>query len=437
MLKERITRLARRLVRGDEADRIGLSSPRLAGKLIRELYLPERLTTVEAGMLAQPRTLQENTRIPINVWGDVLLDGSQPQVRRVLTGIDAHESLLSFFYFNEMLTLIDAVQALPELERRPGRPSSILDRYAALQEAVDDPCHHFTDEILRVFLPSTLYFQKVGAENTELCELGCTFFSAIEKMKICASVMDAQIDFSTVRFAGVDHSDYFRRGTRILHPLDNVLCYNDFAEWKPSTPHPFHLSRFVASYALDSTDAFASWMENFSAFHVIDVVNLEATDFQTENNGLKQIFFNLPGLVARLEQAGWRLYLNEITPDFNSGRRCAVIKLFGVRRELDEEIGWSAALGTLTELRERLPFEVMSAKTAEEALDQVDRSLEPHEWETLREYKRHFPIWGPPFPPVHSIDEVQRLVSHPGSDLVLTFEGGQINAAVRQALDES
>ena len=111
-----------------------------------------------------------------------------------------------------------------------------------------------------------------------------------------------------------------------------------------------------------------------------------------------------------------------------------MIKLFGVRRDLDEEIGLLAAFGNLTEFGERLPFDVMSAEKAKEALDRVARSLEPHEWDALREYKRHFPIWGPPFPPVHSVEEVHELVRHPGHDLALTFKGGQINAAVRQAL---
>lgn len=72
-------------------------------------------------------------RIPINIWGDVILDGSRPQIRRVLTGQDAHESLLSFFYLAEVLTLDEVVSAIPDQEAAAEWPKSVTARYTTLK----------------------------------------------------------------------------------------------------------------------------------------------------------------------------------------------------------------------------------------------------------------------------------------------------------------
>lgn len=380
--------------------------------------------------------LKNAGRIPINIWGDVLLDGSPPQVRRVLTGQDAHESLLSFFYLAEVLTLSEVVAAIVEKEAAKDRPSSISKRYAALKQASDDPHNQLSDEILQVFIPTTLFFKLIGQEDTELCELGCTFFSAIDKMKICSSLLDAQLDFRKIVCAAVDHSDYFLRGALKLHEGDNVVPYRDYAEWKSSTPHPFHLSRFVASYAVSSTDEFSEWLKTFSAFHIIDVVNLAAQDFTTSNNGLRQIFFNYPKLIDGLEAAGWNVYLNDIAADYNSGQRCAVVKMFGIRREIDERIGFARTLRTHTDLAGALPMERLTEQTARAALRRAEGSLTEQEWKSLAEYKKHFPIWGGPVGRASSMDDVAKLVAAPSSRPNLRFESGQINYYVRQALGE-
>src|SRR6185436_19751858 len=79
---------------------------------------------VEAGKAEQAAAarLRASGRVPINIWGDVLLDGSDPVVRRVLTGKDGHESLLSFFYLNEFLALNEVVKAIPAMEASSGWP---------------------------------------------------------------------------------------------------------------------------------------------------------------------------------------------------------------------------------------------------------------------------------------------------------------------------
>lgn len=380
--------------------------------------------------------LRASGRVPINIWGDVLLDGSAPVVRRVITGKDAHECLLSFYYLNEILTLNEMVRAIPAKAAAPGRPASVTGRYAALREATLDPQYHATQELLQVFLPSALYFKHVGQENTELCELGCTFFSAIDKMKICSSLVDAGLDFGKIKCSAVDHSDFFLRGATMFHSGDHVVSYLDYKDWAPASTHPFHLSRFVASYAVDSTAGFAEWMANFSAFHIIDVINLEPRDFETTNNGLRQIFFDFPKLVASFDRAGWNVYLNDIAPDYNSSQPCAVVKMFGIRAELDRSIHIVDKVAALDDVRELLPMERVTEQTAAVAMQRARESLTPAQWSLLAEYKKHFPIWGRPIRDLQSMGDLDALIKAPRCDPKLTFSSGQINYYVRQSLGE-
>ncbi len=380
--------------------------------------------------------LRASGRVPINIWGDVMLDGTDPVVRRVVTGKDGHECLLSFFYLNEILTLNEIVQAIPGRKASGNWPDSVTGRYASLKLATTDPQHHAAQEVLQVFLPSALFFKLVEQQNTELCELGCTFFSAIDKMKICSSLLDARLDFSRIKCSAVDHSDFFLRGARMFHEGDNLVSYLDYKDWEPTTPHPFHLSRFVASYAVDSTESFADWMAKFSAFHIIDVINLEERDFETTNNGLKQIFFNFPKLIGHFDKAGWNVYLNDIAADFNSGQPCAVVKMFGLRGDLDWKLSFAEKVRQLDGVEDLLPMERISEATAATAIMRVRQSLTAAEWNLLAEYKKHFPIWGRPLKDLRSMDDVSDIIRRPRGDLKLQFSSGQISFYVRQALGE-
>lgn len=405
----------------------------LAKWIAKKTVTPTNSGTATTGAASK---LNSAGRVPINIWGDVMLDGSRPVVRRVLTGQDAHESLLSFFYLAEVLTLSEVVNALPALAAAADRPRGVADRFAHIKKSCKDPHHQLTNEILQVFVPTALFFKLIGQQNTELCELGCTFFSAIEKMKICSSLIDASLDVEKLLCAAVDHSDYFLRGALKLHERDNVVPYLDYAEWKPSTPNPFHLSRFVASYAVASTDEFAGWLKTFSAFHIIDVVNLDPEDFTTSNNGLRQIFFNFPKLIGALDAAGWNVYLNEITADFNSGKPCAVVKMFGVKRDIDARIGFAAAVGTYSDLAPVLPMEPLFEAGAHVALKRARASLSTGEWTAIKEYKKHFPIWGWTAGQASTMADVERLTSPPAAKVDLRFESGQINYSVKSALGE-
>ncbi len=142
------------------------------------------------------------------------------------------------------------------------------------------------------------------------------------------------------------------------------------------------------------TEAFTNWMANYSAFHVIDVVNSEASDFVTSNNGLRQIFFDFPKLVGELNAAGWKVHLNEIAPDYNSGRKCAIVKILAVRADIEEQIGLRAKLVGNAELAKLAPMKLLDAVSAEHELKQALTSLSDEKWKMLKTYKRSFPIWG-------------------------------------------
>jgi hypothetical protein len=403
------------------------------GRALKAAFAPSGQQTAEQAAAAR---LRASGRVPINIWGDVMLDGSEPVVRRVITGKDAHECLLSFFYLNEILSLHEMVRAIPAKEAQPDWPATVTGRYAALRQASQDPQHQATAELLQVFLPTTLYFKLVGQENTELCELGCTFFSAIDKMKICSSLLDARLDFRRIKCSAVDHSDFFLRGALMFHEGDNVVPYLDYEDWAPASTHPFHLSRFVASYAVESTTRFAEWMSKFSAFHIIDVINLEPRDFQTTNNGLRQIFFDFPRLIASFDRAGWNVYLNDIAPDYNSGRPCAVVKMFGIRADLDGRLGFAGRVRELKESSELLPMERVTEQTAAQAMQRARDSLTESQWSLLAEYKKHFPIWGRPIRDLNSMQDLEALIRAPRGEPKLRFASGQINHYVRQALGE-
>jgi hypothetical protein len=51
-------------------------------------------------------------RLPLLIWGDAFYSGAvPPQVRRVLTGADAHECMYSWVYLNELVTAREMLQA--------------------------------------------------------------------------------------------------------------------------------------------------------------------------------------------------------------------------------------------------------------------------------------------------------------------------------------
>jgi len=378
--------------------------------------------------------LVANGRIPINIWGDVLLDGSEPQIRRVVTGQDAHESLLSFFYLAEILSLQELVSAIPVAEAAIKELPEVTERWAHLKRHSSDPQHHANDEVLQVFVPVVTFLSLIGPGRSEFAELGCSFFASIDKIKICEALLGLPAPISNLKYSAIDHSEFFLRGATSFHAGDQVTRYLDYSDWSPSSEHPLHLSRFVASYAVNSTSEFAKWMEKFSAFHVIDVVTLGSADWVTSNNGLRQTFFHLPSLVQALHDAGWAVYANHISPDFNNGSRCAVVKLFGIRRDLAESLKFQEAVTAHRDLASLLPMERLEPEAVVGRLRAIEASMTDAEWSALAAYKRHFPVWGAPVEPVKSLDDVGRLTRPPSMQINLKLPEGQVNYYVRHAL---
>lgn len=375
-------------------------------------------------------------RLPITIWGDVLLDGSPPQVRRVLTGQSGHESVLAFFYLNELLSLDEAVQNLSAAAAQPDRPAAVTDRYAALRSTIKGQQDILNDELLQTFLPVAQYVKSVGWQKTELCELGCTFFSAIEKLAICSSLIDSHLNIRDMRFVGIDHSDYFLRGAIKFHREYKLVPLYDLSQWQPGSAHPLHLSRFVASYAFASGADFAAWLQAFSAFSIMDVITLDDAEFETSNNGLRQVFFSLGQLVEAWQAAGFAVYLNRCSPDFNSGRRCAVVSVFGIRQALSDALGFEREMAALDGAGTLVPMRPLDASTARTVQAETARALSDRQWEALAAYKRHFPIWGLPMTAIDTVADVERLTRPPSQGVDLGFSSGQIHYYVRRSLGE-
>ena len=88
----------------------------------------------------------------------------------------------------------------------------------------------------------------------------------------------------------VEHSSAFHRD-------DTVMAFAAIKSGHHQTASIL-LSRFVASYAMAETAAFADWISEklLRYYHVCEFS--EADDYVTSNNGLRQIFLNFPRLSA-------------------------------------------------------------------------------------------------------------------------------------------
>src|SRR5580658_1591312 len=144
------------------------------------------------GNIAAQR-LRAAGRIPVNVWGDVLTNGAPPEVRRVLIGQEAHESLLVYFYLGEILALSEMVRAIQGGESAGG---GLLAGLELIRKASDDSLSQIQPEILQIFGPIAILIDALGTDDTEFCELGCSFFSALDKLRVCAHLLGIKSDIT-------------------------------------------------------------------------------------------------------------------------------------------------------------------------------------------------------------------------------------------------
>ena len=144
--------------------------------------------------------------------------------------------LLVYYYLAEVLTLQEVISALPDVAANVKQAADLLDRFNLLRTLANDPHHDLQPEILHVCLPTVLFLEAAGTQVTEVSELGCSFFSATDQVRLCAWLLDASIDARQIRWAAIDHSGFFLRGALAFHPGDRLERFMDYTDCVPEVP---------------------------------------------------------------------------------------------------------------------------------------------------------------------------------------------------------
>jgi hypothetical protein len=342
--------------------------------------------------------------------------------------------MYAWVYLNELLTTRDFLGvASVESYDVPKEAETIRARFKALREAVVDPQHQISDDLIERFIPATMFLFIAGAQNAEFCELGPTFFASIEKLDLCGQIIGSQLSRKELQFSGIEYSPFLRRASLQFHPNDQIQLVETTAQWRRSRPYAFHMSRFVGSYAFRATQDMIAEVNRYDAFHVTDVFNLAGSDFHSWDLGLPITFMNLPALVDGLSDAGFDLYITGADPEFHAAGRqkAAVIRLFGIRKEVDchfryfEHFDRMGGFTSLTASRRIFRGDGLGL------LSEIDSRLTSEEWDAFAEYKKYFPIWGPS--QSFTKKQIAELVSN-NFEVDLLFDTGQAVAVARRAL---
>lgn len=380
---------------------------------------------------------QSIRRLPLLVWGDVFLNGDVPQVRRALAGSDAHECMYTWVYLNELVTVRElAAVAAQRGYTFAASYQELYDRFAALLNNISDPQFQISGELLDMFIPLALFVDAVGAEKTEYCELGSTFFVSIEKLEICGRLLGLPLTRGKLLFSGIEYSPFLKRTAALMHPGDEIRLVTEAREWQPARDHAIHVSRFVGSYAFRATEEFVREIVRCDVFHLIDVFNLGEDDFHSWDLGLPISFLSLPTMVDGLVDAGFDVFLMKSGAEFHAAgeKRAMVVRLFGIRRNVAQRVGYYDKFTPLGGFEEACGARALRRGDGSNVVQEVDRSLSVEQWEDFAEYKRFFPIWGGPTG--LSKDDVAKLVSSEGLSMNLRFDSGQSAAVVRKALQD-
>ncbi len=286
----------------------------------------------------------------------------------------------------------------------------------------NDPQFQIGEELPAVFLPAAAFLAATG--DGEFIELGSTFFASIEKLDLCGRLLGTPIDRARHLFSGVEYSPFLKRTSLTLHPGDNIRLFTEPNEWQRSREHAFHVSRFVASYAFRSTEAFATELARCDSFHIIDAFSL-GRDFHSWDLGLPITFFDLEALGRALPD--FDLFVTKATPEYHySGHlKAMVLRLFGIRRDVATKLDYWARFPDGFERT----FNAKPLVDAKSIAREIDNSLSPAQWDDFAEYKKHFPIWGGP--PGYSKAEIAKMLAPSGMDL--HFGDEALADAVRRA----
>ena len=366
-------------------------------------------------------------RLPVNVWGDVLLDGGPPVIRRVLTGTDAHECMYAWVYLNEMLTLREMVGTGVPPDVDGLDPADLVGRLNAWRRRTADPQFQITEDLVHAFAPLFLAIEALDPAATEFCELGSTFFAALEKLALVAALAGRRGIPDPLDVVGIERSPFMRRATRLFFP-DRPIRFAEAADaWRKVRPYCVHTSRFVASYAMPDTEAWIRFLAPTDVFMATELMSWEGPAFEGWDLGLPVRFFDPHHLVDGLIADGWRLFVSDIHPDHHAaaGRRCFVLRLFGVRDRVADAV--MARIGPFPALVGGLR-PVLDAAGRSVLPDLVAGLADEARWAEIARHKALYPIWG------RAPDRVGPPPPDRVEGLDLRFEGPQIAGAVRDAL---
>lgn len=374
-------------------------------------------------------------RLPLLVWGDVFPNGDRPQVRRVLAGADAHECMYAWVYLNELLMARDMLRGAMNNAYEPfDRFDALKARFEGLRNETSDPQSQASDDLIERFLPTAIFLKLAGEDATEFCELGSTLFASIEKIDLCGRIAGMPLERSALQFSGIEYSPFLRRASVSLHPDDRISLVPSSDEWRRSRPHVFQLSRFVGSYAFRGTAALVDQLGKCDAFHLTDVFNLEDQDFHSWDLGLPITFMSFAALVRGLADIDFDLFLTGVDPEYHSAgrKKAAVARLFGIRRPVAERIRFFEHFAQCGGFASATNAKPLSRESGAAVMAAVDGALSSDEWEAFAEYKRLFPIWGPP--QNLSKEQIRDLVSSRDLAVDLEFDSYQAAAVVKATL---
>jgi hypothetical protein len=155
-------------------------------------------THIAKGTIPADQSLK---RLPFLVWGDGFLNGDRPQVRRALAGADAHECMYTWVYINELMAVRSLLNVIQKNDFTvPSSNAEIGRRFGEIRGAAEDLQKQITGELVDVFLPVAVFVALSGPMNTEVCELGSTFFASIEKLEFCSRLIGLPLDRKSLKF---------------------------------------------------------------------------------------------------------------------------------------------------------------------------------------------------------------------------------------------
>jgi hypothetical protein len=340
-------------------------------------------------------------RFPFLMWGD-LVEARRPVLRRALAGYRAHECMYAWVYLTEYLAhrrLLDRLPALPAETRRDLLKQMDHGLWSALDRSAIDPHFQLSASMFESVAAMACIAAQSGDTEPDFVELGSTFFTSKTRFEIVDAVARERFtDWPGLRprWLGIDNSRFMHDTTRALHGGEAVSLYEDYRLAPKPQRYGVFLSRFVASYAFQTSMEFGAYLaDRFRAALVEDAYSTTIDDVPVFNHGQAETFFSIPALFGLLEQAGFTCYVLDSYPDFPAGAApCHVIRYLALR---------GGPVGTtLRTYLEGLGFPPPREPAAAATLLQtLNDAVTPRTWRTVKKAKEESPVWGRTHVPVN------------------------------------